>query len=243
MHLRQGKRGAKPCFSYSEVMTLLLLRDFLPFPGAHQRLGFVRAHSLPLFPRLLDQSQFNRRARALRLPVAELRRHWTTALGATLTPGSCGIPRRSPWWVTNGARNAAISQGRPPTACASAGICSISATSGCCCPHAQVSRWPPRGCRPTRMSGRRPTRCCRCSGTARSAGTKGFLGADWPQAQRETQGHRIRTPTRRNQRHPQSEALNRWLHCQRGRIERAPSTQCRTRGAIWSGCGARPSWD
>ncbi len=51
--LLQGKRGAKPRFSDSEVITLLLM-DFLPFPGERQFLGFVRAHYLPLFPRLLD---------------------------------------------------------------------------------------------------------------------------------------------------------------------------------------------
>ncbi len=54
----QSKRGAKPIFSDSEVITLLLM-DFLPFPGECQFLEFIRAHYL--FPRLLDQSQFHRR--------------------------------------------------------------------------------------------------------------------------------------------------------------------------------------
>ncbi len=84
VRLLKGKPGAKPVFSDSEVITLLLLMDFLPFPGETQFLGFIRANYLDLFPKLLDQSQFNRRARALRLLVEELRRHWVELLGATL---------------------------------------------------------------------------------------------------------------------------------------------------------------
>ena len=80
---RQGRAGAKPLFSDSEVITLLLLMDFLPFPGETQFLGFVRANYRSLFPRLLSQSQFNRRARCLWPWVEALRRHWADGLGAT----------------------------------------------------------------------------------------------------------------------------------------------------------------
>ncbi len=52
-------------------------------------------------------------------------------------------------------------------------------------------------------------------------GDKGFLGADWPQAQGETQGHRIWTPTRVNQRGPHPTTLYRRLHGLRQRIESA----------------------
>jgi hypothetical protein len=77
----KGKPGAKPEFSDSEVITLLLTMDFIPFPSETQFLGFIRANYLALFPRLIDQSQFNRRARALRLLVEELRRAWLVQLG------------------------------------------------------------------------------------------------------------------------------------------------------------------
>ena len=77
----KGKPGAKPDFSDSEVITLLLAMDFIPFPSETQFLGFMRANYLMLFPRLIDQSQFNRRARALRLLVEELRRAWLVQLG------------------------------------------------------------------------------------------------------------------------------------------------------------------
>jgi len=82
--LLKGKRGAKPVFSDSEVLTLLLAMDFFPFPGETQFLGFMRANYLALFPRLLDQSQFNRRARELHLLVEQLRKHWAVMLGVTL---------------------------------------------------------------------------------------------------------------------------------------------------------------
>ena len=77
----KGKPGAKPEFSDSEVITLLLAMDFIPFPSETQFLGFMRANYLTLFPRLVDQSQFNRRSRALRLLVEELRRSWLIELG------------------------------------------------------------------------------------------------------------------------------------------------------------------
>lgn len=79
--LLKGKPGAKPVFSDSEVITLMLAMDFIPFPGETQFLGFMRANYLALFPQLLSQSQFNRRARGLRWLVEELRRSWLSELG------------------------------------------------------------------------------------------------------------------------------------------------------------------
>jgi hypothetical protein len=61
-HLLRGKPGVKPTFTDSEVITLLVARDFVAFPGETQFLGFIRANYLALFPLLPDQSQFNRRA-------------------------------------------------------------------------------------------------------------------------------------------------------------------------------------
>ena len=72
----QGKAGAKPIFTDSEVITLMLAQDYIPFPSETQFIGFIRANYLDLFPKLIDQSQFNRRARALRLLVEQLRRYW-----------------------------------------------------------------------------------------------------------------------------------------------------------------------
>lgn len=80
-YLLQGKAGRKPIFKDSEVITLMLAADFIPYPGEKQYLGFIRANYRALFPDLLDQSQFNRRARNLRHMVEALRRDWLLQLG------------------------------------------------------------------------------------------------------------------------------------------------------------------
>ncbi len=75
-HYLQGKPGAKPEFADSEVITLMLMQDFIPYPSETQYIGYIRANYLALFPRLISQSQFNRRARNLRLLVEKLRQYW-----------------------------------------------------------------------------------------------------------------------------------------------------------------------
>jgi hypothetical protein len=73
--------GRQANFSNSEILTLLIAMDYFPYPGEAQFLGFIRANYLELFPRLLDQSQFNRRARQLEPLLEELRRSWVKQLG------------------------------------------------------------------------------------------------------------------------------------------------------------------
>ena len=77
----KGKVGRKPEFSDSEVMTVMVAEEYIPYPAETQYLEFVRANYLALFPRLLDQSQFNRRARQLRHLVETMRRDWLMELG------------------------------------------------------------------------------------------------------------------------------------------------------------------
>jgi hypothetical protein len=79
--LLRGKPGKKPDFSDSEVMTLMLAQDYVPYPSETQYIEFMRANHLDMFPKLVDQSQFNRRARALRLLVEQLRRYWIVQKG------------------------------------------------------------------------------------------------------------------------------------------------------------------
>ena len=76
-----GKPGAKPEFGDSEVITLLLAQDYIPYPSETQFIGFMRANYLNLFPKLSDQSQYNRRARSLRLLVEQFRRYWIVRKG------------------------------------------------------------------------------------------------------------------------------------------------------------------
>jgi hypothetical protein len=68
--------GRKANFSDSEVLTLVLMMDFIPYPSERQYLAFIRANYLRLFPKLLDQSQFNVRARGLRYCLEHLRKTW-----------------------------------------------------------------------------------------------------------------------------------------------------------------------
>lgn len=72
----QRKPGAKPEFTDSEVITLMLMQDFIPYPSETQYIGYIRANYLALFPKLVSQSQFNRRTRNLRLLVEKLRQDW-----------------------------------------------------------------------------------------------------------------------------------------------------------------------
>ena len=82
---RKSKPGQKPEFSDSEVMTIMLAMDFIPFPSERQFVAYIRANHLSLFPKLLDQSQFNRRARAVAPLLEKFRQYWLIRLGATLT--------------------------------------------------------------------------------------------------------------------------------------------------------------
>ena len=84
MNVRQRskhKRGRKPKLTDSEVLTLMLVQDFIPYASETQFLAYIRANQLDLFPHLLDQSQFNRPARSLRMLIEALRRFWITQRG------------------------------------------------------------------------------------------------------------------------------------------------------------------
>ena len=71
------------------------MMDFIPaYPSERQFLGFIRANYLDLFPNLIDRTQFNRRARSLRLLVEEFRRYWVHELGATHATTGCSTPNR-----------------------------------------------------------------------------------------------------------------------------------------------------
>ncbi len=73
--------GATPEFSDSEMLTLMLGIDFFEFTSERRFLAFVRANYRHLFPKLLTQSQFNRRARSLRWLLNALRKHLAAELG------------------------------------------------------------------------------------------------------------------------------------------------------------------
>jgi hypothetical protein len=82
--LLKGKPGVKPIFRDSEVLTLALVQDYIPYPSEQQFVEFMRANYGDLFPELLDQSQFNRRLRGLRSLLEALRRNWLHQLNIHL---------------------------------------------------------------------------------------------------------------------------------------------------------------
>lgn len=65
--------GSKPEFSDSEMLTLMLAIDFFEFTSERHYWALIRANYLDLFPKLIDRSQFNRRARNLRNLLNALR--------------------------------------------------------------------------------------------------------------------------------------------------------------------------
>lgn len=217
----RGKAGAKPAFSDSEVITLLLLMDFLPFPGETQFLAFLRANFRPLFPHLLSQSQFNRRAQGVTPLVEALRQHWAHQLGAT--QARLYLVDTKPLPVIGYKRRKNRSDF---AATAAYGVC--------------VSRH-------LKYFGYKLVLLCTLEGTpvlydlvaastdervaaaqvldhlwhVQVIGDKGFIGEDWQRLYQETRGLQCLTPYRVNQRQTRPPGFNAWLNGVRARIESA----------------------
>ena len=81
--LRAGKAGVKPEFRDSEVLTLWVAPAFIPYPGETQFVAYIRANHRREFPKLVDQSQYNRRARQWWQVLEALRQAWVSLLGAS----------------------------------------------------------------------------------------------------------------------------------------------------------------
>ena len=79
-----GKVGRKPEFTDSELITFIILKEFLQFRSERKFLGFMHGNYWEMFPDMVDQSQFNRRSRALRLVVDKLRCYLADELGVQL---------------------------------------------------------------------------------------------------------------------------------------------------------------
>ena len=215
----KGKPGAKPEFSDSEVITLLLAMDFIPFPSETQFLAFMRANYLSLFPRLLDQSQFNRRGRALRLLVEQLRRSWLIQMG--VCQRSQFILDTKPVPVVNVKRSNRRSDF---AGSASYGHCvsrnmkyfgyklvAITTLDGIPVVYELVpAHTDERDAAETVLY---YLRGCDV------LGDKGFVGHRWQAEIHERTGNHIWTPKRRNQHQQNPAAFDRWLISVRQRIE------------------------
>ena len=71
--LLSQRPGPEPALADSEVLTLTLAQQLLSFETERAFLAFARGNLRHLFPRLLDQSQFNRRVRALAWALERIR--------------------------------------------------------------------------------------------------------------------------------------------------------------------------
>ena len=217
--LLNGKVGKKPVFKDSEVISLVLAHDFIPYPAEAQYVEFIRANYLALFPKLVDQSQFNRRARALRLLVEQLRRFWIVQKGWHLQ--SCYLMDTKPVPVVGYKRLKSRSEfagnanyGR----CASRNLnyfgyklVALSTLSGIPVAYELV---------PANLDERLAAEAvidylASCDIFA----DKGFLGHEWQTSIFDQTNNLIWTPKRKNQRVQNSKALDRWLSSVRERIE------------------------
>ena len=84
--LISGRVGRKPAFSDSEVMTLSLAQHWLGVEGEREHLRSIRNNFLPLFPRLISQGQFNRRARGLCWLIHRMHAHLVEGMGIAGQP-------------------------------------------------------------------------------------------------------------------------------------------------------------
>ena len=78
------RRGPAPALSDSEVLTLAICAEWGPWDSERGFWRFAHRHLRHLFPRLVDQSEFNRRRRSLYPALAAIQRAVAQRLGADL---------------------------------------------------------------------------------------------------------------------------------------------------------------
>jgi hypothetical protein len=217
--LLKGKPGQKPRFTDSEVITLMLAQDYIPYPGENQYIGYIKANYPDLFPDLISQSQFNRRARNLRLLVEEMRRYWLRELGllkqVDLLLDTKPIPvmgykrskKRSDFagsadYGFCASRNMKYYGYKLVSLCTLDGIPIVYELVPANTDErlaAESVLYALRGCR--------------------IYSDKGFIGKDWQEKIFRHTRNRVYTPKRANQTHQNPVSFDRWLNSTRERIE------------------------
>jgi hypothetical protein len=217
--LLAGKVGKKPVFRDSEVITLVLAQDFIPYPAETQYLEFIRANYLPLFPKLVDQSQFNRRARALQFMMEELRRYWITQKGWHMHTHYLLDTKPVPVLGYKRYKNRSDFAGHAEYGqCASRNLkyfgyklVVLSTLEGLPIVYELV---------PANFDERLAAEAVLdYLGNSQIFADKGFLGAEWQACIFAQTHNRIWTPKRKNQFIQNSKAFDRWLSAMRERIE------------------------
>jgi hypothetical protein len=216
---RKGQPGKQPNFSDSEMMSVMLAMDFIPFPSERQFVAYLRANHLDLFPKLVDQSQFNRRARAIAPLLEEFRQHWLVKLGVSLT--CSGLLDTKPVPVVGYRRSKKRSDFQGSAAygyCASKKmyyfgykLVAITSLEGIPLIYDLV---------PANTDERQAADelLDRLSGFDLFA-DKGFLGKAWQAEVHQRTNNRIWTPKRKNQKVQQPTDFEIWLNCWRLRVE------------------------
>lgn len=217
--LLKGKVGRKPEFSDSEMITLMVAEDYIPYPAESQYIGYMQANHRDLFPDLLDQSQFNRRARQLRYLVEALRRDWLLDLG--IGQEATYLIDTKPLPVVGYKRSKSRSYFRGS---AEYGYCSsrklsyfgyklvmISTLEGIPVVYDLVSANTDERQAAEAVLDR--------IANAEIIGDKGFLGVEWQAQMKEQTGNTITTPKRKNQKVQHPDGFERLLNHVRERIE------------------------
>lgn len=216
---RRNKPGQKPEFNDSEVMTVMLAMDFIPFPSERQYLAYLRANHLDLFPKLLDQSQFNRRARAVAPLLEEFRRHWLVRLGMTLT--RTGLLDTKPVPVVGYRRSKKHSdfQGSANYGyCASKRMYYYGYKLVAICTLEGIPLLYDLVPASTDERQAAETLLEELTGF-RLLADKGFVGKDWQAGVQQRTNNQVWTPKRKNQAEQQPETFERWPNGLRLRIE------------------------
>lgn len=216
---RTGQPGKKPDFSDSEMMTVMVAMDYIPFPSERQFVEFVRANYLALFPNLLEQSQFNRRARQVAPLLERFRQSCLIEMGITLVTE--GLLDTKPVPVIGYRRSKKASEF---ASSADYGYCAsrklhyygyklvaISTLSGIPIVYDLV---------PASTDERKAAETLLDQVNGFDLfGDKGFLGAAWQAEINQQTGNTIWTSKRKNQYQQQSKFFERWLNGLRLRIE------------------------
>ncbi len=218
-HLLKGKVGRKPDFSDSELITLLVAEDYIPYPGETQYLGYIRANHGDLFPKLVDQSQFNRRARHLRYLVEAMRCDWLMAWG--INQETTYLIDTKPIPVVGYKRSKRRSQFRGS---ADYGYCvgrklhyfgyklvMITTLDGLPVVYDLVAANRDERAAAEAVLDRMTN--------AHLIGDKGFLGVEWQAQMLEQTGHTITTPKRKHHKVQHPEGFDQLLNSVRERIE------------------------
>lgn len=224
-YLTKGKRfltktaGRKPKLSDSEVLTLMLAAEFIPFPSEQQYLSYIRANHHDLFPDLLSQSQFNRRARSFFYLMEMLRRDMLIEFGIEFEQKFLIDTKPVP--VLGYKRNKRRSDF---LGSADYGYCAsrklyyfgyklvmITTLTGLPIAYDLVAANTDE-----RLAAEAVIDYLR---NAVIIGDKGFIGTEWQNQMFEQTGNRILTQKRKNQKTQNSPAYDRMLNCLRERIE------------------------